>query len=141
MPKQQRRAFGSVRKLPSGRFQARYTGPDGIMRTARRADGGPMTFDTKGDAHAWLSMRQVEKLRGEWRPPTAPPKPAPVTLRRYGEAWLTERDLADRTRDHYRQLLRDHIFPSFDAMALAEITPAAVRTWHAALSKKTRAHR
>jgi hypothetical protein len=30
------RRFGNVRKLASGRFQARYLGPDGLMRTAQR---------------------------------------------------------------------------------------------------------
>ena len=29
---QGKRQFGSIRKLPSGRFQARYTGPDGHVR-------------------------------------------------------------------------------------------------------------
>ncbi|WP_208648797.1 tyrosine-type recombinase/integrase [Micromonospora inaquosa] len=33
-----RRRFGNVRKLPSARWQARYLGPDGVMRTA------PQTF-------------------------------------------------------------------------------------------------
>ena len=39
-----RQRFGNVRKLPSGRLQARYTGPDGQEHRA------PITFDTKGDA-------------------------------------------------------------------------------------------
>lgn len=38
--KGKRRRFGSVRKLPSGRFQARYPGPDGLLRSA------PETFPT-----------------------------------------------------------------------------------------------
>ena len=37
-------SFGSLRTLPSGRIQARYTGPDGLTHKA------PITFDTKGDA-------------------------------------------------------------------------------------------
>ena len=36
-----RRRFGYVRKLPSGRYQASYLGPDGRRRTA------PETFDRK----------------------------------------------------------------------------------------------
>ena len=32
--------FGNIRKLPSGRFQARYTGPDGHMYAARRETAG-----------------------------------------------------------------------------------------------------
>jgi len=29
-----RRPFGTIRKLPSGRYQARYWGPDGVRRAA-----------------------------------------------------------------------------------------------------------
>jgi hypothetical protein len=39
-----RRRFGSVRQLRSGRYQARYQGPDGLPRTA------PKTFDIEADA-------------------------------------------------------------------------------------------
>ena len=35
------RRFGNVRKLPSGRYQIRYPGPDGRMRT------GPETYERK----------------------------------------------------------------------------------------------
>jgi hypothetical protein len=44
-----RRRFGRVRQLPSGRWQARYPGPDGQLRNA------PETFAQKGDAERWLS--------------------------------------------------------------------------------------
>jgi hypothetical protein len=47
--KKGRRRFGWVRKLPSGRFQASYLGPDGRRRTA------PDTFERKGDADQLLS--------------------------------------------------------------------------------------
>ena len=51
--RQAKRQFGSIRKLPSGRFQARYTGPDGhAARPA--ADGQALTFQTRGDADGWL---------------------------------------------------------------------------------------
>lgn len=131
-----KRYFGSVRKLPSGRHQARYTGPDGVTYTARRADGRPLTFDSGGDAEAWLSLRQSEILRNEWLPPAAP-KAAPVTLRRYADAWLAARDLQDTTREHYEQCLRDHVYPTFGDLPVTGIEPAAVRTWHAELGKTT----
>lgn len=133
---QGKRQFGNVRKLPSGRFQARYTGPDGHMYAARRENGGALTFQTRGDAQDWLSLRRSEILRNEWLPPAAP-KAAPVTVREYAEAWLGHRDLEDRTRDHYAQLLRDHVYPTFGSLPVPAVTPAAVRTWHAALSKRT----
>ena len=133
---QGKRYFGSVRRLPSGRFQARYTGPDGITYAAKTPDGKPLTFDTKGDAQAWLSLRQSEILRGAWLPP-AEPKAAPITLRAYATAWMAGRDLADTTVDHYEQVLRDHIYPAFGAVPVASITPTAVREWNAALKAKT----
>jgi integrase len=133
---QGKRQFGSIRKLPSGRYQARYTGPDGHMYAARRENGGALTFQTRGDAQDWLSLRRSEILRNEWLPPAAP-KAAPVTVREFAEAWLGHRDLEDRTREHYAQLLRDHVYPTFGSLPVPALTPAAVRTWHAALSKRT----
>ena len=131
-----KRYFGNVRKLPSGRFQARYTGPDGHTYSARRETGGPLTFDTRGDAEAWLALRHSEILRNEWLPPAAP-KAAPITLRRYADAWLTSRGLEDTTREHYAQLLRDHVDPAFGDLAVTLIAPASVRAWHAELAKST----
>jgi hypothetical protein len=70
--RQGKRQFGSIRKLLSGRFRARYTGPDGHMHAARRENGQPLTFETKGDANDWLSLRRSEILRNDWLPPAAP---------------------------------------------------------------------
>ena len=131
-----KRYFGNIRKLPSGRFQARYTGPDGHVYSARTPQGKPLTFDTRGDAESWLSLRQSEILRGAWLPP-AEPTADPVLFREYAEAWLAGRDLEQTTRDHYAQLLRDHIYPVFGHVAVAAITPASVREWHARLKTTT----
>ncbi len=53
-----RRGFGSIRRLPSGKYQARYTGPDAAEHKA------PSTFDTRLDADAWLTDRRREISRG-----------------------------------------------------------------------------
>lgn len=45
-----RRRFGSIRKLPSGSYQARYPGPDGVVRPADE------TFETKANAEDWLGL-------------------------------------------------------------------------------------
>lgn len=140
--RQSKRYFGNVRTLPSGRLQARYTGPDGRSYTARTPEGRPLTFDTRGDAEAWLTLRQADILRGAWLPPAAP-KAAPITFRAYAAAWLAERDLQVRTREHYEQLLSRFLLPTFGAVAVAAIEPAAVRTWHAGVAAghpTTRAH-
>jgi hypothetical protein len=58
-----KRRFGRVRRLPSGRWQARYKGPDSIDRPA------PRTFPGKGDAERWLTLTEVEVMRGDWIDP------------------------------------------------------------------------
>ncbi len=62
---QRRREFGSVRQLPSGRWQARYRAPDGSRRTA------PKTFDTKTDAQTWLTLTQADIERKDRVDPDA----------------------------------------------------------------------
>ena len=58
-----RNAWGSTRKLPSGRIQARYLGPD------RKSYKAPETFPDKLSALAWLGeMRRTINL-GSWEPP------------------------------------------------------------------------
>ena len=46
----QRRGFGSIRKLPSGRWQARFT-----HSHTGQLEAAPSTFATKADANRWLS--------------------------------------------------------------------------------------
>ena len=55
-----KRRFGRVRQLPSGRWQARYPGPDGIDRPADE------TFATKTDAEVWLTVKEAEIRNGDW---------------------------------------------------------------------------
>lgn len=85
-----KRGFGSIRRLPSARYQVRYTGPDAAEHKA------PNTFDTRQDAEAWLTDRRREISRGEWAPAT--PRRAAVTLGSYAEAWLTDRSLKPARR-------------------------------------------
>ncbi|MFJ5294022.1 tyrosine-type recombinase/integrase [Streptomyces sp. NPDC088348] len=117
-----RRPFGRVRKLPSGRYQARYRGPDGLDRPA------PETFRTKRDADDWLADMQTELRQGDWRDPDA----AKVPFQKYAEAWVAERPLALSTAELYGILVRVHLVPTFGRLAIADITPAAVRTWRRA---------
>jgi len=127
-----RRSFGTIRQLPSGRFQARYPGPDGRLRTA------PDTFESRADASRFLSAIETDMLRGLW----SDPKTGDTTLRVYADAWLAERrvrgrPLAPRTVDTYRHSLDMWILPFLGEMPLRTITPAVVRRWHAEVSSST----
>jgi integrase len=123
MPAAGRRRFGNVRRLPSGRFQARYVGNDGLARTA------PVTFATEKQAERWLTVVESEMIRGEWFPPEA----GEVPLLPYAERWIRERRLAPRTRELYEDLFRLHVGPFLGELAIGSIKPATVRTWRARL--------
>ena len=118
--KGRRRRFGAVRQLPSGQWQARYRGPDGLMRPA------DTTFLTKTGAEVWLTCKEAEILNGDWIDPDA----GKVLLCDYGTTWIEERpNLRPKTIRLYRYLLRCHIQPHFDAKTVAEIKEAHVRSW------------
>jgi integrase len=118
------REFGNVRKLPSGKWQARYHGPDGQRRSA------PYTFDTKTAAVRWLRLTESEVMRGEWTDPDR----ARVLLRDYAEQWIRERPgLRPRTVELYRWLLAKHIAPYLGGVELGRLSTALVRRWRADL--------
>ncbi|WP_208027476.1 tyrosine-type recombinase/integrase [Rhabdothermincola sediminis] len=118
-------SWGSVRKLPSGRYQARYR-VDGKMAAA------PTTFRTKRDAEAYLSTVRADMERGTWVNPIA----GKVTLREYSTKWLEQRpDLRPRTVELYEGELRLHILPVLGDLELAKITPSKVRDWHSGMLK------
>ena len=73
------RRFGNVRRRESGRYQIRYPGPDGRMRT------GPETYERKSDADRALVMIEAQIRSGEW----TDPERGKVKLGDYASAWIT----------------------------------------------------
>ncbi|GAA0627529.1 site-specific integrase [Sporichthya brevicatena] len=144
------RTFGNVRKLPSGRWQARFHGPDGRHHTARTAANKPLTFDTKKAAEDYLAAQRTAINNGTWTPPdlTTPPPTEVPTFETYARTWIAQRTnrkgqpLAVRTRELYEQLLENRLAPTFGDLPPAEITPPAVRSWYAqqASTPTARAH-
>ncbi len=124
MPGRKTRSFGTIRKLPSGRWQARYRGPDGLLRSA------PHTFAYKADASKWLALTEAELLSGGWIDPQA----GRIPFSEYAAAWIDERPgLRPKTIQLYRYLLRAHLQEDFGSRTIASITDADVRRWRADL--------
>ncbi|MBA3631068.1 MAG: hypothetical protein H0W55_15605 [Actinobacteria bacterium] len=74
-----RRDFGNVRRLESGRFQARYVDRNGKTRT--------VSFDSKKEAAEHLAEARADLKRGRWQDPS-------IARRRFGEyaqEWLDAR--------------------------------------------------
>ncbi len=123
-----RRQFGSIRQLPSGRWQARYVGPDGITYRA------PDTFDTKGDAGRYLDAIRTRMGEGLW----LDPEKSGQSLETYARSWIAQRSprgrpLAVRTTESYTSTLNLHIAPTIGRLPLSKVTPAIVRSWYSAL--------
>ena len=119
-----KRTFGTVDRLPSGRFRARYRGPDG--RHAK-------IFSSKADAWARLATQQTDLLRRSWRAPSASRR----TVGQYAEDYLARNDLRASTRVLYAGLWRHHLAELWADVPVDELTPAAVRSWHAKASRTT----
>lgn len=124
----ERRRFGKVRKLPSGRWQASYVGPDG-----RRHAAGD-TFARKSDAGKWLALVESEIMRGVW----SVAQNRKVSLRQWAERWLAsvEPHLKRTTVATYRTLLKVSILPALGDLMLGDIRPITVGEWMAGLNAK-----
>lgn len=122
--KRGKRRFGSIRELPSGRFQVRYPGPDGKMRSAGT------TYPTRREAERQLSLLEAKQVAGDW----TDPQRAKVKLSEYAAKWIKERpELRARTVEIYTGLLRRHITPYLGNVPIGKIDTATVREWRATL--------
>jgi len=122
--KEGHRRFGNVRKLPSGRYQARYPGPDGLMRKA------PETFERKGDADRYLTLVEAQLVRREWTDPGQ----AKVQLGAYAQRWIDQRPgLRPRTVALYTWLLGRYVTPHLGTVELGRLDTALIRSWRAKL--------
>lgn len=131
-------SWGAIRKLPSGRYQASYVGPDGTRYPA------PRTYDSKDDARTWLAARRVEIQRGEWQSPADAAERAAAAAKiaeaevfaTYATTWISQRasskgqPLRPKTRAEYERQLAKGL-STFASDRLVAITPARVRAWHA----------
>jgi hypothetical protein len=115
-----KRRFGRVRRLPSGRYQARYRGPDGVDHPA------PSTFVTKTDAEKWLARMELDIHDEQWLDPDL----GRVGFGEYAAAWIRERPgLRPNTVQVYGYVLARHLQPFFGNRAVAAIREAHVRRW------------
>jgi integrase len=123
-----KRRFGRVRQLASGRWQARYRGPDGADHPA------PHTFRTKRDAEVWLSQAESQLIRGTWIAPEA----GRVTVGEWGRRWLeaVSPQLKVKTRATYASLLRTMIEPTFGTVPVSAVRPIMVHEWVATLTRR-----
>jgi integrase len=120
--------MGHVRKAASGRWEARYRGPDGREHCRR--------FPTKREAQDFLERTGADRQRGEWRDPQG----AKVRTADWIEAWwATTVNLRPSSRARDEAYIRNHVLPVFGELPLGAITQLDVRAWVAELDAGGRA--
>jgi len=133
----QRSSWGEVEQLPSKKYRARYAGPDS------RRYNSPVTFDTKTDAHAWLSLQRASIIEGTWTP-NSYQKLASGSLTETGptvgellDAWV-ERGLNARTMKPWSPSYTSSVkkavaagLSGLRAKPAATLNASTIRKWHA----------
>ena len=120
--------MGHLRRAPSGRWEARYRGPDGREHSRR--------FPTKREAQAFLERTGADQQRGEWRDPQG----AKVLTAAWIEAWwATTVNLRPSSKARDEAYIRNHVLPVFGELPLGAITQLDVRAWVAELDARGRA--
>lgn len=118
-----RRQWGRVRRLSSGRYQARL--PDGTP--------APATFAAKAEATRWLAAAETDFLRGTFVHPALAGNNVTVAdwLREYQQAYSIHKRPTTRARDRYA--IERHIKPRLGHVPLARLRPADVQAFVADL--------
>lgn len=136
-----RRSWGWIRKSGRTTWHASYKGPDVLRHHA------PKTFSAKMDAEHWLANERRLIEFGIWTPPAqreAEKLAGSITVAEYAATWIEQRPLKPRTKIGYEALLDSRIKGSvLEQVPLKNLTPDAVRSWHAGMSNEkptARAH-
>ncbi len=138
MAKRQARGAGAIRKLPSGKHQAK-------VKVAGFYYAAPHTFDTRLAAQTWLNAQNRAIDAGTWEPPERDKQDTGRAPRfdDYAETWLVQRGLKPRTLESYRHLLDTFLLPAWGPRRLDTIKVADVKAWYSELDDShptTRAH-
>jgi integrase len=128
----QARGFGNIRKLQSGKWQVRYTDPQGLARTGR------VTFSSKREAEFELSKIREAIERGTWQVDQSPQAgdldPRTVTLGQLAQHWRGQavtaqgRPLAPRTLLEYERLISKTL-AGFKDKPIRGITTQQLEKW------------
>lgn len=122
-----RRSWGSARKLPSGRWQARFVDPNTGDRVQH-----PSSFASKTDALIWLDMKRADLERGIATDDTA-------ARRRLQDWWpgyllSIKSRLRPSTVASYEQAWRLRVEPEFGGLEVRAIRPGMIDDWHLRLA-------
>lgn len=116
--------MGTIDRMASGRYYARWRTPDGKSRSKSLA--------RKRDAEAHLVDVEGAKIPGGYIDPSR----ARVKVGPWADDWLAGKtNLTPKTRDRYDDALEVHIKPRWAEVQLAQVTHADVQRWIASIER------
>jgi integrase len=113
-----------IKKLDSGRWQARCRNPEDRREVARN-------FTTKTAARDWLDDVTASFVRNDY----ADPRAGKVTVGELADIWFaTTAPLKPSTRHSYQGLLTTHVLPRWADVELRKVATSGIATWVAEMS-------
>jgi integrase len=122
-----KRGWGSVRRFPSGRYQARYLDPE-----THRFTPAPQTFATKGAADRWLNRKRAELDAGTAIDEKAGSEPLSHWWPGY---WRSLQSRKPTTRVNYSTAWRLRIEPRFGTLPVRRVKPSHIDDWIADMNQ------
>ena len=100
---------GSIRKRSDGRWEGRYTGPDGRQRS--------VYAPTPEAAKEAVKKAQAEMTLGLWF------EPSKTTFEKWAQTWLADyiTHVKPTTRDNYTNYMNNHLIPALGKLKLSQL--------------------
>lgn len=119
--------MGSIRQRADGRWEARYTAPDGRQKSVYGKSEAEVTKKLRGVLH--------EIDSGAWR------EPSKMSMSEWLEIWLSDYQshTTGRTVETYRCIVRKHFIPTFGNVKVGKISQIHVRRMVSDLTKQGKA--
>jgi len=118
--------MGSIRQRSDGRWEARYTAPNGKQKSVYGKSEAEVTKKLRGVLH--------EIDSGAWR------EPSRMTMSEWLEIWLSDYQghTTGRTVETYRCIVRKHFIPTFGMVKVGKLSQMHVRRMVADLQRAGR---
>lgn len=106
-------------------WRGRYKIERGRYGTVADPSGATARFRTKRDAENAANDAEATVRSGAWRSPAA----GRTTFGEYASRWYAAQDLAASTMQNYRRHIEEHLLPTFESVAIADIRATDVAAW------------
>jgi integrase len=111
-----------------GYWRGRYKLAPGKYGTVKDTTGATIRFRTKREAQQAADAEEAKVRAGSHRDPAA----GRILFSEYANRWYAAQDLAPSTMQIYRHHIEEHLLPTFQDMAMADILKADVTAWEKA---------